>query len=333
MDQTGGDPVVTVPFFSVVIPLYDKEHFVERAVLSVLTQEFADFEIVVVDDGSTDAGPEIVSGIHDVRLRLLRKNHTGVSDTRNHGVEAARASRVAFLDADDEWEPAFLSTIFGLIQRFPEAGLYATPFRIVGKNGSQEVCCGAEFRDKKHPEIVRNFFRASWKNRMPVTTSCVCVTKDALGAIGGFPAGIFSGEDQAVWARLALNSPVVIGRRCEATYHEVGTENTTRHCYFGPSGHFDYLTLLKGKSTIPQFDDLERWVEKKMYDRAMTALVHGNDRHEVKSVLRRVKSRYWRGQRILIKILLMLPFRARTTLFKCHQLIKTAPTAGERLES
>lgn len=333
MDQTGGDPMVTVPFFSVVIPLYDKEHFVERAVRSVLMQDFTDFEIVVVDDGSTDEGPEIVSGIPDDRLRLVRKNHSGVSDTRNHGVEEARASVVAFLDADDEWEPGFLSTIFGLVQQFPEAGLYATSFRIVGKNGAQEVRCGAEFRDQIHPEIVREFFRASWKERMPVTTSCVCVMKDALGAIGGFPADVFSGEDQAVWARLALKSPVVISRRCEATYHEFGTENTTRHRYFGPSGHFDYLSLLEGESTIPLFDDLERWVEKKMYDRAMTALVHGNDRHEVKTVLRRVKSRYWWGRRILMRILLMLPFRSRMILFKCHQTIKTDPSTGDGAES
>lgn len=70
-----------------------------------------------------------------------------------------------------------------------------------------------------------------------------------------------------------------------------------------------------------------------LYNNAMTALVHGNDRYEVKNVLRRVNSRHWRGQRILIQSLLLPVNRVRTTLFKCYQMMQTAPITGERAES
>lgn len=301
------------PFFSVVIPLYNKEHFVERAVRSVLAQAFGDFEVVVVDDGSTDAGPEVVSRIRDDRLRLIRRNHVGVSEARNTGIEEARASRIAFLDADDEWEESFLSVIFDLIRQYPDAGLYGTAYTVVGKRGLFKVDCGAEFRDEVHPEIVRHFFRAALPCYFPLMTSSACAPKQALREIGGFPPG--AGEDQAVWARLALHHDVVISRLFAAKYYEYGVENSTRYRYYGPDGHFDFSKLLEEGSEDRQYADLEKWVEKKMYDMAMIALVHGDDQRVVNDVLRRVTSRHHLRRRYEVRALQFLPAAARIKLF------------------
>ncbi len=306
-----------------MIPLFNKEASIKRALLSVLTQAFSDFEVIVVDDESTDGGPQIVSRHQDQRIRLIRQKHGGVSAARNRGVAESQSDRIAFLDADDEWEKTFLNSIFDLVKRYPGAGLYSTAYKIVDRNGAHIVRCGAEFRDETHPEVVRHFFRAAWSGPFPTHTSSICVDKNTFNAVGGFPIGIRSGQDQAVWARIALAYQVVASSRCEATYHHVGTENSTRFRYFGLKHHFDFLSLLEGCTSIQYFDDLERWVEKKMYEIAMLALIHGNDRQAAKEILQRVTSRHWKRRRTEVRILFHLPSGIRRSLFRSYQYFKT----------
>ena len=97
---------------SVVIPLYNHSDTIQRCVDSVLGQGFEDFELIVVDDGSTDGGGDLVSGMQDSRVHLVMQENGGVSSARNRGIAEARGTIVAFLDADDEWNPDYLETIF-----------------------------------------------------------------------------------------------------------------------------------------------------------------------------------------------------------------------------
>ena len=102
-------PTVLPDQVSVVIPAYNYAHFLPEAIASVLAQTGADLELIVVDDGSPDNTPEVCARCADPRVRLVRQPNAGLSAARNTGIREARFPYVAFLDADDRWEPGFLS--------------------------------------------------------------------------------------------------------------------------------------------------------------------------------------------------------------------------------
>ncbi len=317
--------VFKTPFFSVVIPLYNKATSISNAVRSVLAQDFGDFEIIVVDDGSTDRGPAFVSGIRDRRLRIVHQKNAGVSAARNRGVCTSRADRVVFLDADDLWQPSLLGTIRGLVHRFPSAGIYATGYTVADRSGRHDICVSAELLDGDDEGVLRNYFRAAWSGWPPIHTSSICMPKRVFEATGGFPVGVLCGQDTALWAKVALSFDIVVSRRNCAIYNLEGPENNTRFRYYGSAAYFDYLSLLNGREEFAFRDDLEKYAAQKMYDMAVTALVHGADQKIARTILRRVHSRHLPGRRRLIAFLLLLPSWARRAMFHCKQRMKAKP--------
>ena len=105
------------PQVSIIIPLYNKAPYLARTLTSIQRQTFSDFEIIVVDDGSTDGGADIVRALNDARVRLIRQHNLGPGAARNAGITAARAEFVAFLDADDEWLPGYLEHGMSVFKR------------------------------------------------------------------------------------------------------------------------------------------------------------------------------------------------------------------------
>lgn len=153
--------------FSVVIPLYNKQAYIADTLRTVFAQTYADFEVVVVDDGSTDDSAATVLAHSDARLRLIRQPNAGVSAARNRGVAEARGSIIAFLDADDRWEPHHLETLADLVKLYPRCGAFATSYAIV-KNGtttppalSKKVVtsCLSKTKQGGNRELLRNHGR------------------------------------------------------------------------------------------------------------------------------------------------------------------------------
>ena len=114
---------------SVVIPLYNKEKQIAKTLQTVLNQTYQDFEIVIVNDGSTDGSVDEVKKFLNPRIRLINQKNGGVSAARNRGIEEAKGEYIAFLDADDVWDIEHLEVLYQLILAYPKNGAYATAYR------------------------------------------------------------------------------------------------------------------------------------------------------------------------------------------------------------
>lgn len=188
---------------SVVIPLYNKEQSIASTLQSVLKQTYQDFEIVIVNDGSTDHSVEKVAKVTDPRIRLIHQKNAGVSAARNRGIEEAGGEYIAFLDADDEWKSDYLKIQYKLTQKYPECCVFACNYEFKDTQGKVTPTIIRKLPFKGEDGILSNYFEVSSCSHPPICSISIMVKKNAIQSIGGFPIGIKSGEDLLTWARLA----------------------------------------------------------------------------------------------------------------------------------
>jgi glycosyltransferase involved in cell wall biosynthesis len=180
------------PAVSVIIPTYNRRDLVQKALQSVFAQTYRDFEIVVVDDGSTDDTRAVVEGIALVRY-LFQKNG-GPASARNLGIRQAQGQLIAFLDSDDVWLPEFLSAQVDVLRRYPEVALVCAR-SIVGKKEAKDFPLGREL-------IVGDLYPKLYE-RSFVRTPATVVRKSCLDAVGGFNESYRWSEDHDLWLRIA----------------------------------------------------------------------------------------------------------------------------------
>ncbi|MDI6720735.1 MAG: glycosyltransferase family A protein, partial [Methanomicrobiales archaeon] len=169
-----------VPKVSVVMPLFDKARHVGAAVRSVLSQTETDFELIVVDDGSTDGSAAVVRQFGDPRIRLVTQKNMGAAHARNRGIAEARADLVAFLDADDRWLPEFLHTILRLRAQYPNAGAYATAYCVCRPDGTLREADLAALPPTPWEGLIPNYFQAATLGEGLLTASSAAVPKEVL---------------------------------------------------------------------------------------------------------------------------------------------------------
>lgn len=225
--------------FSVVIPSYNKATHLRRSIESVLSQTFQDFELVLVDDASTDGSlaiaRELLAGTPNTRIIARPASGRGGYAARNAGVSAASGEFVAFLDADDSWETDFLEAVNSAILQYPDASIFSTAYTIRNLENSRR----SSFRASGSPENAAvpvsfsSFLDAAIQNSWPIHTSSVVIRRSLLLQVGGFPESRCNrGGDRDTWLRcVAEGSYVWINRVC-ANYF-VDSENmvtrTTKH--------------------------------------------------------------------------------------------------------
>jgi glycosyltransferase involved in cell wall biosynthesis len=203
-----------MPFFSVIIPLFNKEKFIETTLKSVLDQTFTDFELILINDGSTDKSEQLIATFEDDRIRYFTKENGGASSARNYGIKKAQSNFISFIDADDYWYPTFLEEIFEKINRFPDIKVFSAAIEIETSKSIFPALYG--IRKTRDFEIV-NYFAASTKETV-LCTSCAVFNKTIFEEIGTFDTKIKSGQDTDMWIRIGLKYPILFSWKILARY-------------------------------------------------------------------------------------------------------------------
>ncbi len=207
---------------SVVITLYNKEKHIRNTLKGVLGQSFQDFEIVVVDDGSTDNSVSEVQRFKDPRIRIISQTNAGVSAARNRGILESKGEFIALLDGDDEWKPDYLATQYALAEKYPECDVFATDYEFRSNDGKISPTIIKRLHFDSEDSVLTNYFEIASHSHPPLWTSAIMVSKNALELIGGFPYGIKSGEDLLTWARLACRHKIAYSRKPMAVFNIEG---------------------------------------------------------------------------------------------------------------
>ncbi|MEJ5210016.1 MAG: glycosyltransferase family A protein [Burkholderiales bacterium] len=247
---------------TVVIPLYNKATHIVKAVESVLAQRSPADEIIVVDDGSTDGGGELLLPyVAKHGIRLIRQENAGVSVARNHGVNVAASDYVAFLDADDAWRPNHIDTLRRLISKYPEASLLSTA-HIIERDGRQ-------YRPKSSyadgwEGVVQDFLGEYAAGLALVNSITACVKKDDFLGVGGFPVGVRRGEDIICWIKMALRYPVAHAEVVTAVYYQDAVNRTNKLQETEPPVSLQFMAdLLQGN----EITDAQRAGLARLFDR------------------------------------------------------------------
>jgi glycosyltransferase involved in cell wall biosynthesis len=237
-----------MPKVSVIMPFHNAAMYLEEAITSVRTQTFSDWELILVDDASTDSGPRLAAAATraDDRILLLatgRAAPEGPAAARNVGLRAARGEFIAFLDADDLFEPHKLLREITLLSEHPMAAMVYGPTRWWYP--------GAEYRDwteemsreanrlHQPPDLLCRVLIMQTGRQVPCTCA-VMIRRTVLDIVGGFDEGFRLYEDQTLWAKLFLRFPVFVSDSCVARYrqhsHSASAEAEREGLYqrFGP---------------------------------------------------------------------------------------------------
>ncbi|HJJ41821.1 MAG TPA: glycosyltransferase, partial [Methanocorpusculum sp.] len=302
------------PSITVVIPLYNKVNEVKRAIDSVFSQTVQDFELIVIDGGSTDGSLDVIKQYeYDSRYHLIHQKSKGVSDGRNQGIVAAASDLIAFLDADDEWLPDFLEKILILRNKFPYAGLYGTgflycrvdhflPSNIYGSNLDEEYI------------ILSSYFKVLLSNKSIFCQSSSAIPKNIFKKVGLYNTEYNYGEDWELFNRIAMEFDVAYCTTPHTIYHLVADNKlTVKYCKI-PHEHsafWEYVNKLP-KTKLAEYDknkldDINFYLESCELDTARGNIIAGNTSF-AKENLKNVKSPYFRKRFLKYRVLMNMPF-------------------------
>lgn len=301
---------------SIVIPLYNKQNFIRRCLNSILNQSYSNYEIIIVDDGSEDLGPDIIVNEYKLsNLTLLRQLNSGVSIARNRGVSEADGQWVAFLDADDYWHENFLLEIYKTIKIFPNISLCSTGYQFqIGNNIKKAklfVSGKGEYR------VIDNYFLSSCRGALPITASTVAIKREVFQNIGGFPENWKMGEDIYLWMKIAINFKLGICLKVLATYdHSDQDSATKKNPVLDILPHVKSLEVWLVNDKIPKRlrGSAEELLHRSYIYTALQNIKYGNKYKAIKlassSNVTRIR------HKLLIKTLALLPYWFITYLTK-----------------
>lgn len=210
--------------FSVVIPLFNKEESISDTIRSVLSQTCSGFELIIVNDGSTDSSREKAARFSDPRIQIIDQPNRGVSAARNAGIKIASNPYIALMDGDDIWEPDYLQTQRELIRDFPDAGMWGCGMGILRNNQKFGFCHGLT---KGHRGLIKNYFTME-KRGMLFRPSGTVIYKSVFNEVGLFDERIDFGEDVDIYLRILLkHAPAFYNRN--VSFYKIDAENNVKN--------------------------------------------------------------------------------------------------------
>lgn len=316
--------------FSIIIPLYNKAPYIEKALRSVQAQTYREFEVIIIDDGSTDNSFDIANKLIVEFLNSTDQNpplggyrgasqkNQGVSTARNNGVKLAKFPYICFLDADDWWAPTFLEEIKRLIEEFPDAGIYGTSYYKVkdGKYISANIGVDEGFQ-QGYINYCQVYSKTMW---MPLTSISVCIPKKVFKSENGFKPNLNLGEDFDLWIRIAMKYSVAFLNKPLAFYNQdVDIKNRaigTR--FYKPEEHMlftDYSNMMR--------NDEFRFLFERLALYSLLPYYYNNiNKIEVKNILLQIKNwkrheiKYYIYYKILPKNVLKKYFQILNILYR-----------------
>ena len=291
---------------SVVIPLYNKERYVKRAVDSVISQTHQCFEILVVNDGSTDGGPVKVAEIKDDRIKIIHQDNLGESAARNKGISEAKYELIAFLDADDQWEPEFLENCVHILNVYSDAAMVGTAFKIV-KSKVDIRYPEFKFVPEEHG-LIENYFKAALIIN-PICSSAVVVRKEVFYKIGFFTEGMQYGPDSFMWSKISLNYPVAfINNYLASVYLNIDNRVSKQHEMVNDFPLFKYISSLDKKIEDVDYYYIKEYIYKKYLLIAGRYLYTGNKKMARHYLLKAQRTELNKMNYMLGRIALNLPY-------------------------
>ena len=307
--------------FSIIIPLYNKAPYIRKALETVCAQTYRDYEIIVVNDGSTDDSAVVAESYlqhaEGICYTIISQDNAGVAAARNRGVKHASGQYMAFLDADDWWEPDYLARMAELIADYPQAGVYGCNY-VYYKPGKTRVALNI-------PTGYINYPKAYYEgSAMPIWTGATIMPKTVLEEMGGFPLGIKLGEDFLLWAKTALHYKVAFLNEPLAYYNNDVPANmrATRNLH-EPEHHMLFrLDLSFGNEKLSE--DWQRLLDKLrvngLLDYWMSEAYHDSAAEELKKV-------DWSQQSAAVKQMYQMPIwllRTKRCIMRVGSMLKQA---------
>lgn len=257
-----------MPKFSVVISVYNKEKYIAKTLESVLNQNFNDFEVVILNDGSTDNSEAEILKFNDPRIRYFSQENSGASAARNFTIKQAQTNLIALMDADDYWYPFYLEEQNRLVNKFPQHSVFATATE-VNRNG-KTFKNSYSIKTIGNTATVVDYFEASQLDSVLLSISTV-IKKDVFEAVGWYNPEIKSGEDTDLYVRIGLKYPVVFSPKVCATY------------FMKKSGLFSSAKNLKEKAKFEEYEifeaenpALKKFLDLNRYSLCVLAKIEGD---------------------------------------------------------
>jgi len=304
--------------FSIVIPVYNKADTIRMSIDSILKQTYKDFEIIVINDGSTDNINDAISIYDDKRIRIINQMNAGVSSARNAGITNSKNSFICFLDADDIWQHNHLEILKNMINRYPQSGMYVTSHRVIKNDGS--YIDSNQYLKNIEAEFIYtdDLFEILLNVKGTIIhTNSVCINKRAFDLAGLFEPGVKIGEDTDMWYRIAAYHSVVLSKKVTTEYHRQFS-TATRSVTIIPRSIFEEREnklLSDERINLSKRKNISILYDKGRIRKCMLFWLNGEKKEARKMISNVIHKEYFKKKILKSKLMLLIPHRILLFLY------------------